>query len=95
MNRKQNSQWWKKEKILLVNRSQSSFTAYVYILIKTCCSKITEKDVQRTDRCQAFFEGDENQNLVMMKDLLMTYNMFNFDLGNYQTALELALLYEC
>ena len=42
---------------------------------------IIEKDVQRTDRCHEFFEGDENQNLVMMKDILMTYNMYNFDLG--------------
>lgn len=45
---------------------------------------LIEKDVQRTDRCQAFFEGDDNQNLVMMKDILMTYNMFNFDLGYVQ-----------
>ena len=27
---------------------------------------------------------DENQNLIMMKDILMTYNMFNFDLGYVQ-----------
>lgn len=45
---------------------------------------LIEKDVQRTDRCHEFFEGDENQNLVMMKDILMTYNMYNFDLGYVQ-----------
>lgn len=45
---------------------------------------LIEKDVQRTDRNHPFFEGDENQNLVMMKDILMTYNMFNFDLGYVQ-----------
>lgn len=45
---------------------------------------LIEKDVQRTDRSQEFFEGDDNQNLVMMKDILMTYNMFNFDLGYVQ-----------
>lgn len=45
---------------------------------------LIEKDVQRTDRTHPFFEGDENQNLVMMKDILMTYNMYNFDLGYVQ-----------
>lgn len=41
---------------------------------------LIEKDVQRTDRTHAFFEGDDNDNLVMMKDILMTYNMYvNFD----------------
>lgn len=45
---------------------------------------LIEKDVQRTDRTHAFFEGDDNDNLVMMKDILMTYNMYNFDLGYVQ-----------
>lgn len=45
---------------------------------------LIEKDVQRTDRNHEFFEGDENQNLIMMKDILMTYNMYNFDLGYVQ-----------
>lgn len=45
---------------------------------------LIEKDVQRTDRTHSFFEGDDNQNLVMMKDILMTYNMYNFDLGYVQ-----------
>ena len=45
---------------------------------------LIEKDVQRTDRTNKFFEGDDNQNLVTMKDILMTYNMFNFDLGYVQ-----------
>jgi hypothetical protein len=45
---------------------------------------LIEKDVQRTDRTHSFFEGDTNQNLVMMKDILMTYNMYNFDLGYVQ-----------
>lgn len=40
--------------------------------------------MQRTDRNHSCFEGDENQNLIMMKDILMTYNMFNFDLGYVQ-----------
>ena len=45
---------------------------------------LIEKDVLRTDRTNPYFEGDENANLVTMKDILMTYNMFNFDLGYVQ-----------
>jgi len=45
---------------------------------------LIEKDVQRTDRTHAFFEGDDNDNLVMMKDILITYNLYNFDLGYVQ-----------
>ena len=54
---------------------------------------LIEKDVQRTDRSQEFFEGDDNQNLVMMKDILMTYNMFNFDLGKLKFRLKCVLTF--
>ena len=49
------------------------------MFFKRCLFK--EKDVQRTDRTHKYFEGEENPNLTAMKDILMTYNMFNFDLG--------------
>lgn len=45
---------------------------------------LIEKDVQRTDRTNVYFEGDHNPNLNAMKDILMTYNMYNFDLGYVQ-----------
>jgi hypothetical protein len=45
---------------------------------------LIEKDVQRTDRTHALFEGEENKNLTIMKDILMTYVMYNFDLGYVQ-----------
>lgn len=45
---------------------------------------LIEKDVQRTDRTNVYFEGDLNPNLNTMKDILMTYNMYNFDLGYVQ-----------
>ncbi|CAF0712965.1 unnamed protein product [Brachionus calyciflorus] len=45
---------------------------------------LIEKDVQRTDRTHPYFESDDNVHLVEMKDILMTYNMFNFDLGYVQ-----------
>lgn len=43
-----------------------------------------EKDVKRTDRTEEFFQGDDNKNLVLLQDILMTYVMYNFDLGYVQ-----------
>lgn len=43
-----------------------------------------EKDVKRTDRTLDFFSGDENPNLSRLQDILMTYVMYNFDLGYVQ-----------
>lgn len=48
---------------------------YVYLCI------LPDKDVARTDRTQKFFSGDRNQNLQVLYDILMTYCMYNFDLG--------------
>ncbi len=48
---------------------------------------VSEKDVIRTDRSDAFFKGslDNNVNLCKLYDILMTYCMFNFDLGGFLT----------
>uniref|UniRef100_A0A182T604 TBC1 domain family member 15 n=1 Tax=Anopheles maculatus TaxID=74869 RepID=A0A182T604_9DIPT len=43
-----------------------------------------EKDVKRTDRTYDFFAGDDNPNLAKLQDILMTYVMYNFDLGYVQ-----------
>ena len=43
-----------------------------------------EKDVGRTDRTHPFFEGDDNPNVQLLQDILMTYVMYNFDLGYVQ-----------
>lgn len=43
-----------------------------------------EKDVKRTDRTLEYFAGDENPNLGLLQDILMTYVMYNFDLGYVQ-----------
>uniref|UniRef100_A0A1B0CAR8 Putative gtpase-activating protein gyp7 n=1 Tax=Lutzomyia longipalpis TaxID=7200 RepID=A0A1B0CAR8_LUTLO len=43
-----------------------------------------EKDVKRTDRTQEFFAGDDNPNLETLHEILMTYVMYNFDLGYVQ-----------
>ena len=44
---------------------------------------ILEKDVNRTDRTTPFFSGDNNDKLVQLNDILMTYVMYNFDLGEW------------
>nr|XP_029720113.1 TBC1 domain family member 15 [Aedes albopictus] len=43
-----------------------------------------EKDVKRTDRAYDFFAGDDNPNLAKLQAILMTYVMYNFDLGYVQ-----------
>ena len=45
---------------------------------------ISEKDVNRTDRTLEFFAGENNPNLQLLQDILMTYVMYNFDLGYVQ-----------
>ncbi|CAG9822523.1 unnamed protein product [Phaedon cochleariae] len=45
---------------------------------------LIEKDVNRTDRTLDFYAGDDNTNLHTLNDILMTYIMYNFDLGYVQ-----------
>lgn len=45
---------------------------------------LIEKDVTRTDRTLDFYAGDNNSNLQKLNDILMTYIMYNFDLGYVQ-----------
>lgn len=40
-----------------------------------------EKDVNRTDRTTSFYEGVDNPRLGLLHDVLMTYCMYDFDLG--------------
>jgi hypothetical protein len=42
---------------------------------------LIEKDVTRTDRTHKFFQGENNPNLQVLNDILLTYCMYNFDLG--------------
>ncbi|GIY65308.1 TBC1 domain family member 15 [Caerostris extrusa] len=46
--------------------------------------KFLKKDVSRTDRTHPFFEGENNTNVQMLQEILMTYCMYNFDLGYVQ-----------
>ncbi|XP_022906841.1 TBC1 domain family member 15-like [Onthophagus taurus] len=45
---------------------------------------IIEKDINRTDRYMDFYAGDNNPNLQKLHDILLTYVMYNFDLGYVQ-----------
>ncbi|XP_072127621.1 TBC1 domain family member 17 isoform X1 [Mobula birostris] len=45
---------------------------------------LIERDVSRTDRNNKFYEGNDNPCLVLLNDVLMTYCMYNFDLGYVQ-----------
>ncbi|CAO1942028.1 unnamed protein product [Urochloa humidicola] len=45
---------------------------------------LIDKDVVRTDRSVPYYEGDENQNVVVLRDILLTYSFYNFDLGYCQ-----------
>ncbi|KAG2371986.1 uncharacterized protein HKW66_Vig0241070 [Vigna angularis] len=46
---------------------------------------LIEKDVVRIDRSIPFYEGDDNPNVNILRDILLTYSFYNFDLGYCQT----------
>lgn len=41
----------------------------------------TDKDVARTDRLHAFYSEANHCNVKKLYDILLTYCMYNFDLG--------------
>eukprot|EP00092_Neocalanus_flemingeri_P012457 GFUD01013430.1.p1 GENE.GFUD01013430.1~~GFUD01013430.1.p1 ORF type:complete len:661 (+),score=200.01 GFUD01013430.1:248-1984(+) len=43
-----------------------------------------EKDIGRTDRSHPYYVGNNNPNVALLQDILMTYVMYNFDLGYVQ-----------
>ncbi|ERN16643.1 TBC1 domain family member 15 isoform X1 [Amborella trichopoda] len=45
---------------------------------------LIEKDVVRTDRSIPFYDGDENPNVGLLRDILLTFSFYNFDLGYCQ-----------
>nr|XP_003221196.1 PREDICTED: TBC1 domain family member 15 [Anolis carolinensis] len=45
---------------------------------------LIEKDVNRTDRTNKFYEGQGNPGLILLHDILMSYCMYDFDLGYVQ-----------
>jgi len=51
-----------------------------------CGCVCTEKDVARTDRTHTFFQGENNPNITVLYDILLTHCMYNFDLGQPQIS---------
>ncbi|XP_021741767.1 TBC1 domain family member 15-like isoform X2 [Chenopodium quinoa] len=45
---------------------------------------LIEKDVVRTDRSFSFYDGDDNPNVNLLHDILLTFSFYNFDLGYCQ-----------
>lgn len=45
-----------------------------------------DKDVRRTDRGHPFFARGGGPNLKMLRNVLMSYAMYNFDLGYVQVG---------
>ncbi|GMN59949.1 hypothetical protein TIFTF001_029039 [Ficus carica] len=45
---------------------------------------LIDKDVVRTDRSLSFYDGDDNPNVCLLHDILLTYSFYNFDLGYCQ-----------
>ncbi|KAI3864946.1 hypothetical protein MKW92_047203 [Papaver armeniacum] len=45
---------------------------------------LIDKDVVRTDRTVSFYDGDDNPNVRTLRDILLTYSFYNFDLGYCQ-----------
>ncbi|KAI4377334.1 hypothetical protein MLD38_014979 [Melastoma candidum] len=45
---------------------------------------LIDKDVVRTDGSISFYEGDDNPNVILLRDILLTYSFYNFDLGYCQ-----------
>lgn len=43
----------------------------------------TDKDVARTDRLHVFYSEANHSNVKKLYDILLTYCMYNFDLGKY------------
>ena len=44
----------------------------------------TTTDENNQNRCHPFFEGENNPNVALLEEILMTYVMYNFDLGYVQ-----------
>lgn len=62
---------------LIVGRRKKLFMSHFFF---------AEKDVNRTDRTNWFYDGVENPGLGLLHDILMTYCMYDFDLGETCTC---------
>lgn len=45
-----------------------------------------EKDVRRTDRSQPFYRAERGRNVRMLRAILLSYAIYNYDLGYVQAS---------
>lgn len=64
----------------LSNEQESRFSAFKQR------KDLIDKDVNRTDRTMPFYAGENNANITILRDVLMTYLMYDFDLGYVQVG---------
>lgn len=64
----------------MIDQQRSRERTFKHLLSLLLCL-FSEKDVNRTDRTNRFYEGIDNPGLVLLHDILMTYCMYDFDLG--------------
>lgn len=79
--RKRKSQEYYQMKLQWLSMSQEQEQNFADYRERKCQ---IEKDVKRTDRTLDYFAGEDNPNLGILQDVLMTYVMYNFDLGYVQ-----------
>lgn len=61
--------------------------SYVYFILEKFNTVILSVFVVfkvRTDRSLSFYDGDDNPNVNILRDILLTYSFYNFDLGYCQ-----------
>jgi len=46
-----------------------------------------DKDVRRSDSSHPYFAGEDNQNPEVLRRILLSYSLYNFDLGYCQVVL--------
>lgn len=74
-------------------KEKQDFNEIYFILTKldAICFRdhksLVEKDVARTDRTRPFFHGQNNPNLQVLHDILLTYVFYNFNLGESSSIL--------
>jgi TBC1 domain family member 15 len=71
---------FKDRKSLISMHSVTVFVPAIFLTVKC----VLVKDVNRTDRNCEYFAGEDNPHLDTLNNILMSYMMYNFDLGYVQ-----------
>ena len=44
---------------------------------------MADKDIVRTDRTEAIYREEMSPHMIKMREILLTYTFYNFDLGTW------------